>query len=97
MLNRLYKSGILHAYIADKLGDSYNKTSIPNDETKTAPGGRTYTSRLAFANAYSSFDSDPRYIRTVLIDGNVVGHEACLYYNNRESFMAKQVRNVSQN
>ena len=46
----------------------------------------TYASRAALETAYgaSNFADEPVYIRSVLIDGNVVGHEACLWNNNKE-------------
>ena len=49
-----------------------------------------YPSRAALEIAYgaSDFAASPIYIRSVLIDGNLVGHEACLWYNNKEFCIA---------
>ena len=45
-----------------------------------------YPSRAELETAYgaSNFADEPVYIRSVLIDNNVVGHEACLWNNNKE-------------
>ena len=45
-----------------------------------------YASRAALETAYgaSNFADNPIYIRSVLIDGNVVGHESCFWEANNE-------------
>ena len=35
-------------------------------------------------SSQSYFNSNPYYIRSVLIDGNVVGHQTCFWNNNKE-------------
>ena len=48
-----------------------------------------YLTRAQLATAYgaSNFANNPVYIRSVLIDGNVVGHEACFWEaNNQKEF-----------
>jgi len=49
----------------------------------------TYETRSALVTAYgsSNFNNNPIYIRSILIDGNVVGHQPCLWYNSKEHCM----------
>ena len=46
----------------------------------------TYATRALLEQNYvaSNFTNNPMYIRSVLIDGNVVGHQTCLWNNNKE-------------
>ena len=46
----------------------------------------TYGNRALLAQYYgaSNFNSRPYYIRSVQIDGLTVGHQVCLWYNNKE-------------
>ena len=43
-----------------------------------------YVTRALLEQNYSDFADEPVYIRSILIDGNVVGHESCLWQNNKE-------------
>ena len=56
---------------------------------KNAMPATVYASRAALETAYgaSYFANAPVYIRSVLIDGNVVGHEVCFWEaNNQKEF-----------
>ena len=47
----------------------------------------SYVTRELLAENYSGFSSKPYYIRSVLIDGNVVGHQTCAWEeNNNKEF-----------
>ena len=50
----------------------------------------TYVTRALLEQNYgsSNFADNPYYIKSVLIDDNVVGHQACIWYNNKEFCMA---------
>ena len=50
------------------VGGSYNKNSIPTT---------TYKSKDDLAATITNFSNNPIYIKSVLIDGNVIGHEVC--------------------
>ena len=50
------------------IGGTYNKNSIP---------ATTYKSKDELANSISNFNGNTFYIKSVLIDGNVIGHEVC--------------------
>ncbi len=53
----------------------YNHNALPD----------TYYNKLELLqSAYNNFVNNPYYIRSILIDGNAVGHQACLWYNNHE-------------
>ena len=45
-----------------------------------------YATRESLEHNYGAinFADNPVYIRSVLIDGNIVGHQTCLWYNNSE-------------
>ena len=46
-----------------------------------------YTSRALLEQNYSDFADEPVYIRSILINGNVVGHESCFWEaNNQKEF-----------
>ena len=46
-----------------------------------------YARRAVLEQNYNDFSDEPVYIRSVLIDGNVVGHEACFWEaNNQKEF-----------
>jgi len=58
--------------------DNFGATNYQSNELPA----NNYATRSALETAYgsSNFTSRPYYIRSVLIDGNVVGHEACLWH-----------------
>ena len=62
----------------------YTSTRVP---TGTGLSG-TYQTREQLATAYSNWSNAPIYIKTTKVNGTVTGHEACLWYNNREFCIA---------
>ena len=65
--------------------DGFSRTTYQ----KNAMPATVYASRAALETAYgaSNFADSPVYIRSVLIDGNVVGHESCFWEaNNQKEF-----------
>ena len=75
----------------------YSLNQIPDDNTKDAPGGISYSSRVelataldtAYANAlaYTTFANSPIYIKSDE-ENESFNHEVCLWYNNDEFCIA---------
>jgi len=71
-------------YWNDEFGNvTYQSNALPTNN---------YATRILLEQNYgsSNFASRPYYIRSILIDGNVVGHQACIWYNNREFCIANK-------
>ena len=69
-------------YWNDGFSDTiYQVNGMPTDN---------YVTRELLEQNYgtSNFANSPVYIRSILIDGNVVGHEACLWYGDKEFCIA---------
>ena len=68
--------------------DGFSETSYQSNALPT----NTYATRALLEQNYgsSNFSSRPYYIRSVLIDGNVVGHQVCLWNNNKEYCMGNK-------
>ena len=64
-------------------GSGLNGVFDSSQELITAVGTAYANSTIGF-----EFTSVPFYIRSVLIDGKVVSHEACIWYNDREFCLA---------
>ena len=61
-------------------GTTYSTSSLPTGSDLNG----TYTTREALASAYSNWSTSPYYVKTAIFDGDVINHQACLWYNNRE-------------
>ena len=61
-----------------------NFGSIPHQSNEMST--TVYTTRALLEQSYgtSNYADNPEFVRSILIDGNVVGHQACLFYNNKE-------------
>ena len=89
----LQNGGVIKCYngTCGKLTYKYWNDGFSNSTYQSnAMPATVYASRATLVTAYgvSNFADSPVYIRSVLIDGNVVGHEACLWYNNKEFCIA---------
>ena len=62
----------------------YARSLVPNGSGLNG----TYATRDLLAAAYSGWSDAPIYIKSTILNGAVIGHETCLFYNNREFCMA---------
>ena len=92
-LNELYSKVITTCYngACGKLSYRYWNNNFAGDTgsnifSSTSVPVTTYATSALLEQNYgsSNFANNPIYIRSVLIDGNVVGHQTCLWNNNKE-------------
>ena len=67
--------------------NNFDGSSGDNLFDSTHMPATVYLTRALLEQNYSDFADEPVYIRSILIDGNVVGHESCFWEaNNQKEF-----------